>query len=536
MKEKVMTVAEKIKGFFGKLGKKTVIALSVALAALIVIAIVVTVTLNNKPYSVLFTGLAGQETASIVEYLREKGVTDYRVENNDTIWVPQEQENTLRAALLMEGYPKSGFSYSTYFEKVSALSTESERNNAFLIALQERMESVIRCFEGVKDAKVQIVQGEDRRFLLDDSNMTEATASVLLTMYTGRKLTGEQTTAIRNLVARAVQGLEIANVEISDTMGNVYSVEDDSHVSADASALKLQLEEQQSNKIRTDIMQVLTPLYGAENVRVGVNCTVDVSRVVEDSVNYVEPEGWPQDGSTGGKGIIGSTIYDNKIIQSGNADTGGVAGTQANSEFSEYVENYQPEGDESTISSSGQIDFKVGEKRAQVIRTAGVLSDVMVSVSINASQAGNVNEASLLTHVARMAGIGDEVAGEKISILVQPFYEEPTLPIPDAINSIPTWVVVAAGGGILLFLLILLILLGIRKRRKRRRLAEEQEAGVYIQQQVEAQAATTGADVMSIQTEKSMELRKGIRQFADDNPEIAAQMVKAWLKGGEEGG
>ena len=37
-------------------------------------------------------------------------------------------------------------------------------------------------------------------------------------------------------------------------------------------------------------------------------------------------------------------------------------------------------------------------------------------------------------------------------------------------------------------------------------------------------------------TEKSMELRKDIRQFANDNPEIAAQMVRGWLRGGEMNG
>ena len=39
---------------------------------------------------------------------------------------------------------------------------------------------------------------------------------------------------------------------------------------------------------------------------------------------------------------------------------------------------------------------------------------------------------------------------------------------------------------------------------------------------------------MEINTEKSMELRKTVRQFAQNNPEIAAQMVKAWLRGEDD--
>ena len=46
----------------------------------------------------------------------------------------------------------------------------------------------------------------------------------------------------------------------------------------------------------------------------------------------------------------------------------------------------------------------------------------------------------------------------------------------------------------------------------------------------------TGADVMDIQTERSMELRKDIRQFVDENPEIAATMIKSWLKGDDDNG
>ena len=40
---------------------------------------------------------------------------------------------------------------------------------------------------------------------------------------------------------------------------------------------------------------------------------------------------------------------------------------------------------------------------------------------------------------------------------------------------------------------------------------------------------------MEMSTEKSMELRKDVRKFAEENPEIAAQMVKSWLREGGDG-
>ena len=70
----------------------------------------------------------------------------------------------------------------------------------------------------------------------------------------------------------------------------------------------------------------------------------------------------------------------------------------------------------------------------------------------------------------------------------------------------------------------------------RRAVAEAAEALAAAEAAAAAAAAapTGGADIMEINTEKSMELRKTVRQFAQNNPEIAAQMVKAWLRGEDD--
>ena len=42
--------------------------------------------------------------------------------------------------------------------------------------------------------------------------------------------------------------------------------------------------------------------------------------------------------------------------------------------------------------------------------------------------------------------------------------------------------------------------------------------------------------LMALIASVEAELRKDVRQFADDNPEIAAQMIRTLLKGGGNGG
>ena len=90
---------------------------------------------------------------------------------------------------------------------------------------------------------------------------------------------------------------------------------------------------------------------------------------------------------------------------------------------------------------------------------------------------------------------------------------------------------------LLVFTIVMMIVLHRRRKRKEREAALAAAAAQQvIPMEIPMAEPQEGADVMSLQTEKSMELRKDVRQFADDNPEIAAQMIRTLLKGGGNGG
>lgn len=532
---------EKLKGFLNKgkqwwsgTAKRTRILLGTVLAAMLVVIAVIVAVSMNRPYVTLFTELNQTDMSAIVTYLSDNGVTDYKVSGDNTILVPEDQEAQLKAALLTEGYPSSGFAYSTYFDHVGSLTTEAERNQLVLYELQDRTAAVIRSMDGVKDAVVQFTPGEDRTYVLDSGNVVEASAYVMVTMKDGMKLDSTQAQGIRNLVSRSMQGLKVDNISIVDAYGNTYSTEDSLTDIQDTSALKLQLEEQVNNTVRTNIMQVLTPLYGADNVRVSVNSTVNVDRSYTDSTDY-SLEDW----ATGNDdGIIGKRIWDDQIVRDDGADTaGGVAGTESNADLSTYVEQEQQvDGTEQVVSSSGESDRLVDTTKQQVEHVSGYISDVMVSVTINQSAAGGVDETDLYPHIARAAGIGEDIQDQKIHVLIAPFYQENADAIvPGGPSAIPMWVILAAGGGLAVFLVLLAIFLLLRRRKKRKQAAQlaDQMAEMMRNAPVTAQAAPEGADIMDMDTEKSMELRKDVREFAEENPEIAAQMVKAWLREGD---
>lgn len=217
-----------------------------------------------------------------------------------------------------------------------------------------------------------------------------------------------------------------------------------------------------------------------------------------------------------------------------------MVGNQSNADINTYVENSaQVNGDETYIRNQGETNYNVDTDKKQVERIAGIVTDLSVSVSINRAVSGDVNVDMLMRHIARAAGIGADAQEDKISILVMPFYQaekEPGLVTPAGLN-LPAWALYAGIGGVALLLFILLLLLLLRKRRKKRKQAEVERIinsmprpmGDAVEPEPEG-----GADIMNIRTEKSMLLRQDIRKFAESNPEIAAQMLKNWLRGGEE--
>ncbi len=548
MSDKIKAFLEKAKTFLKKVPKK----IYILLAVLLVVALGVAIWLNSRPYEVLFTDLNSGDISSIITYLDENGISDYKVQGNDTILVPKNQEANLKMRLLKEGYPKSGFAY-TYSGSTGPFSTESERSSAELKDLQDRLSAVVRCFDDVKDAVVSITPGEDRKYVLDSENAIDATASVLLSMKDGKKLDDSSVESIRNLLAHSVKGLKIGAVSISDTAGNLYNV-GDGVTDAESSALKLQLEAEWENKIRANVLQVLTPYYGEKNIKVGVNCVVDVSQTVEDTTDVFLPD-WAADGSTGGRGIIGSRIYNYVFVRGDKETTGGTAGTSSNSDLPEYVEDL-PElnGDEKEVQSNGQVDYDNSRSEKHIVRTAGYLSDCSISVSINSEVSGEINKAEIEQHIARAAGIkgvvdevsGKERFGDKISVVSMPFYEEPVSPILPPESPIKMWMIYAAGGGLLFLIIAIVVIVVVVKRRKAKRLKKKREREAEMLRAAQEKRRMTAealaakqkeeADVMNLKTERSMELRRDVRQFAEDNPEIAAQMIRNWLRGEEDDG
>ncbi len=579
-KEKLKGYWEKVKETLGKVSKKIWILIA---AIVLVLIVAVVIFLNTRPYTPLITGATDEEVSTVITWLGSQGVTDYKMDGSGTILVPESQATSLKTRLLQEQYSNSNSPWQGYFERVSALSTVKDRDNAWLITLQESLEDTIRGFDNVRDATVYINTGEDNRYVLDTNNVVNASASVSLTMQQGKLLTTEQANAIRYLISKGVAGLKVDDVSISDKKGNIYDglTTGGTADSVDSTALALQTEQWWSNQIRAAIENMLYQAFAEENVSVAVHCNVELGNKTVNEYQVHLPE-FAEDGSTNGAGIIGSRYYQYQVRVGDDVVAGGLVGTAGNSNLPIYVEEGEDVVDAlGRLVGEGNIEYDNSKTQTQMVITAATLKDVTVAVMIDTADTGPIDEDTLTSLVAHAAGIqaplelpenmtAEEYLARKITVMGTTFVTTPE-PEPepgflDTINAmgIPTWAFFAAIGGLLLFVVVLVtVILLVRRGKKKKKEAEQKaveellatampgETTVIIGEDGQPVTVTigpdgqpvpvevqldedgnpiTGADVMDLHTERSMELRQNIRDFVDENMEVAALLIKSWMK------
>ena len=539
MEEKAKDVWQKVKESVGGLSKtvKGIIIAGIVIA-LVVIAIVLA-TGSKTQYNELFTNLTGEDMTKVCAYLTETGAT-FEVKGDDTIMVPADQEAKLKAGVIGGGYLDSGANYNLYLDNISSLSTESDRAQLNLYQLQDRLEATIRNLAAVHDATVNIALGEDRRFVLSQENTIEASASVVVTMNDDAPINAKLAEAIKNIINHAVAGLVIDNVDIRDSQGNTYDGTDGGDVS-DIAAKRMEIEDSVNKRLTKQVLGVLEPVYGTGNVAVAVNTTVGMSSEYSESTKYDQPD-WAKENADG-EGIIGKKEWSG-YIGYGDDNAGGVVGTQPNSDFNNYMENPQLNGNEQELQGSGSKTFENDKTVTQSQRMAGYIEDVTVSVTINSNVPNQTSVDALTEHVATAVGLTPNQT-DKISVLTAPFYtqEEPNEPVNNddillnMFGDVPLWVYLALLAGLFLFMTLFAVFMLLGRRRSRRQIQQLEpvvDMGPALLEPIEEEPEPAGADIMDVHTEKSMELRRSVRELAENNPEIAAQAIKALLRGDEE--
>jgi flagellar M-ring protein FliF len=289
---------ESIRRTWGTLGTSQKVLLSASAAAMVLLLVWGSTAATGRAWvRVAGTELRVEERDQVQRKLAEKRIP-HEVRNLE-VYVPRENADAVILELAGEGI-LSDRAVWKFLEDESIFVSKWQLEKQYQVALQGKLELMIRRVDAVRSASVQISQASEAREM-GFAHGSKASASVQVELHPGKSLSRQNVIAIAGLVARAVPGLDMDRVHLMDTKGNVHRVPrtDGPVATGELRDIEARLEE--------DIKAKIHELW--EFARVVVNATAQgtelrtrdrkyekpVPRVVEEQQRVVkdEPSGSP---------------------------------------------------------------------------------------------------------------------------------------------------------------------------------------------------------------------------------------------------
>jgi flagellar M-ring protein FliF len=276
-------------------------------------------------------------------------------------------------------------------------------------------------------------------------NREPAKASVVVIAHPGRTVSAAQVQAITSLVASSVPYLSIDDVSVVDQQGSLLTsgVSAGLAIADEQAAFKRSIETEYKNKI----VDLLTPIYGRENIQSDVDVTLDFSEF--EATNEI----FDANGS-GPKAVSEVLVLDS----SSNQAAGGVPGAQSNIAPNDTIltaaDGSEADAQAGTGVRSSQTtrNYEIDRSIQYEKKQTGVVTKMSVAVVINEAAFGprTENEANdgsvgaprdttqIQGLVANAVGFS-QARGDSVAVLVSPFrdlviiedpmswYENPTL-------------------------------------------------------------------------------------------------------------
>jgi flagellar M-ring protein FliF len=229
---------------------------------------------QEADFQPVFTGLAAEDAAGIVQKLKEGGV-EYRLpDEGGAVLVPSARRAELRLSLAAAGLPKSGRIGFELFDKTNLGATEFTEHINFRRALEGELERSVMSLSEVDQARVHLTFPKDSVFL---DAQKPAKASVLVHLKPGARLSPQNVQAIDHLVAAAVEGLSPDGVSVLDMNGNLLgrprgagSID-----GTEPSEAGLDYRRKIESDLIAKVNSTLEPLLGAEKFHAGVSVDCD---------------------------------------------------------------------------------------------------------------------------------------------------------------------------------------------------------------------------------------------------------------------
>ena len=521
---------------------------------------------HEQDFRPLYSNMAAEDAAAVVQKLRESG-TEFRLsENGTTVLAPSERVAELRIQMASAGLPKSGRAGFELFDKANFGVTDFAEHINFRRALEGELERSVTALAEVESARVHLTFPKDSVFL---EAQQPAKASVLVRLKPGARLAPANVLAVCHLVASAVEGLAPEAVSVLDMNGNLLNrpraaAPDGEQPSEAALDYKQHVEKDLLAKINT----TLEAVAGPEKYRAGVSVDCDFSggEQTEEafdparSVMTTSQKTEDISGANGASGVPGTaSALPRPSSRPGSSGLGMTRRTESIAyQTSRTVRHVRlPQGVVKRISASVLLDYGlswdgVGPKAKRILeppspeRLKAVRELVAGAIGLDSAR-------------------GDQLILESIpfeqTLAIEPPPGPVAAPRPPAPGTLalPPWLerivsqkvyAAAVAGGVLLLVAVWFFMR--RKRRQRNvgmvaalggraageiaspadaaqkeleaRLAEQQAA----KQRLEAEALSA-LRLPPVATKKTEVLTKHIAETVKKDPVGAAQILRTWL-------
>ena len=337
--------------------------------AIVVGGFIALLTYTNRPdFQELFRDLDPAEASKITEKLKENRIKYQLKDGGSTIEVPDDMVLQLRLDMASEGImPKGGTVGFEIFDDMSFGTTEFELKLRYQQALQGELARTIMAFDSIDQARVHIVTAGDSLFAEEEK---PATASVVVRLHPGSRLSPRQLQGIINLVSGSVEGLRPENVSIVDMEGGILTKGSDRNSVGDISSDQFDYQRKLAETYEKQIETMLEPVVGTNKVVARVSVDVDFKRIKTSEENYdpdsaviFSEERQKETSTEGNKTPQGSPDLLNMGVQTG------AEGSQSSSNLYEK---------ENSI-----LNYKINKVERNIIDEAGDIKRLSASVIID---------------------------------------------------------------------------------------------------------------------------------------------------------
>ncbi len=304
-------------------------ALATGMALMLVVGLVVAGSLATSPdYQAIYHGVSGKDAAAMETVLHSHAIEMHYDDKQQTVSVPAKDESNATMYVAAAGILSSdSVADGTETQEVPISPMDSpdvvtqKQNTAKELAMDRKLMRL----DPIAAAAVSISAGTATTLFGND---TAPTASVILTLKPGQKLSSLQVKGVVNLVAHAVTGLMPDNVTITDQSGLPLGQID----TAGDPSLPGGEDARASEIARKGLQDLLDRTVGLHKAIVTVHAELNLDQTSTDSIQHA-----PVTGTKTGLPVSVRTKEEDYSGGAGAPPIGGVAGAGSNLNVPSYT-------------------------------------------------------------------------------------------------------------------------------------------------------------------------------------------------------